>query len=227
MFRGLAAVRRASKPVFAYSKYGCFHVQHQGWRDGGRLWAPRAGSCRHGTAISHKARGQCRLQVAGSTVSGSSPRSLLGHARSHRADFIDGSEELCGKCTSGRLSRCLVYSYSSSISHSARGVTTRTPGKHSVGKCFRLPVTKQSALDAIATSMNIPSDGSGSVRLRGAATTGSPVASRNSRRSATCATLNPNLRRASTLRYSARMRSSKQTNALPANTHRKTAAGAP
>ena len=68
-------------------------------------------------------------------------------------------------CVSPARSFGANHSYSSSISHSARGVTTRTPDKHSVGKCFRLPVTKQSALDAIATSMNIPSDGSGSVRL--------------------------------------------------------------
>ena len=79
----------------------------------------------------------------------------------------------------------------------------------------------------MATSMNIASDGSGSGRLRGVASTGSPFASRNSRRMATCVASNPNLLRTSTRRYSDRMRSSKQIDTLPANTHRKTVAGTP
>ncbi len=97
----------------------------------------------------------------------------------------------------------------------------------STGKCFKLPVTRQSASAAVATSMNIASSESGSSSPSGSASTGRPFVSTIRRTSSTRCSSKRNLPRVSTSRYSATMRSSKQTVRLPVRTARRMVAGGP
>ena len=97
----------------------------------------------------------------------------------------------------------------------------------STGKCFKLPVTRQSASAAIATSMNIASLGSGKSSRSASASTGRPFISTIRRTSFIRRLSKLNLPRVRTSRYSERMRSSKQTVFLPVRTDRRMAAGGP
>ena len=97
----------------------------------------------------------------------------------------------------------------------------------SSGKCFELPVTKQSAAAAAATSRNIASLGSGNWSLSGPASTGRPFVSTTRRTSSTRSRSKENLPRVSTSRYSARIRSSKSSVTMPVRTDRRIAAGGP
>ena len=107
------------------------------------------------------------------------------------------------------------------------GTSTRNSPTCSAGKCFRLPVTTQSAPAALATSTNIVSAASGNAAPNASANTDSPFASTNSSTASTRSLFNARRPRVRTSRYSARMRSSKQSVMLPARTDRRIAPGGP